>query len=445
MTATAQYLEIVQKHRQFTPLLASLADFTCTAGDVADPEVVVTHPDISLYCLDEPQTRAIFVELPAGTDLRATPFVYQTQYERAHRLIAVPYDTFRALAHTLPPLERLIMIYSLGRSGSTLLSHLLNSVSGVVSLSEPDVATQVVALRRMPAYARDEAALRALLEGAVRFLFKPATVGARSVGALKLRAQGLQALDLYQATFPGVTNLYLYRDALSFVASFTRIVRRLGGPESVPVAQALAQGGQYNEQDFTPLAAYLDAGTTHLSIPQQFAVMWLAHLQTYLAQYATGLPVLAIRYDDLTAHPEAVAAAIMRYCGLPVPDAAHLHDIFARDAQAGTSLARDDAAQGNHLRLTAEEREAVVRIVRRHPVIASPDLHRPGDPAAHSAGNPFTHTCSRRLDGEWLTDGDIGVFSRVNTPTGRLRAAINRPAGHCKYVSTHYWPIVLRL
>lgn len=270
------------------------------------------------------------------------------------------------------------MIYSLGRSGSTLLSHLLNSVTGVASLSEPDAATQVVALRRTAPYAGDAAALRDLLACAVRFLFKPATVGPRSVGALKLRAQGLQALDLYQATCPATTNLYLYRDALSFVASFTRILRRLGAPESVPVAEALAQGGQYNEQDFTPLAAYLDAGTTRLSIPQQFALMWLAHMETYLAQYATGLPVLAIRYDDLMAHPEAVAAAIMRYCGLPVPDGARLHDIFARDAQAGTSLARDDAAQGNQLRLTAEEREAVVRIVRHHPVIATPDIVVPG-------------------------------------------------------------------
>ena len=88
--------------------------------------------------------------------------------------------------------------------------------------------------------------------------------------------------------------------------------------------------------------------------------------------------VLAIRYDDLTAHPEAVAAAVMRYCRLPVADGARLRDIFARDAQEGTSLARDDAAQGNQLRLTVEEREAVVRIVRRHPVIATPDVVVPG-------------------------------------------------------------------
>ncbi len=91
---------------------------------------------MSLYCLDDAQRRAIFVELPDGIDLTTAPFVYVTQYEQAQRLIAVPYDRFCELAHQLPLVEHLILIYISGRSGSTLISHLFNELNTVASLAE---------------------------------------------------------------------------------------------------------------------------------------------------------------------------------------------------------------------------------------------------------------------------------------------------------------------
>jgi hypothetical protein len=39
-----------------------------------------------------------------------------------------------------------------GRGGSTLVSHLLHDVAGVVSLSAPDVGTPGVHLRRTPGH-----------------------------------------------------------------------------------------------------------------------------------------------------------------------------------------------------------------------------------------------------------------------------------------------------
>src|SRR5205085_10369766 len=95
-------------------------------SDAVDPNSVRTNPNISLYCLDDTTKRAIFVELPREVDLANVPFVYQTQYEQAQRLIAVSYDSFIHIAHDLPKVDHLLMLYMTGRCGSTLLSHVLN-------------------------------------------------------------------------------------------------------------------------------------------------------------------------------------------------------------------------------------------------------------------------------------------------------------------------------
>jgi hypothetical protein len=184
-------------------------------------------------------------------------------------------------------------------------------------------------------------------------------------------------MDLYQATFPGVKNLFLYRDAPSTVASYTRLVRQGGWAEHQPVGGFLSAFGELLARNLTPLTAYLPEGTRELSLPQQLAMMWLALIEMYLAQHGRGVPALAVHYDDLKAQPERAAAAILAYCGLPPLPAADLGDVFGRDAQAGSPLARERPEQGNQMRLSAEERRQVEEIVRRHPTIKSCDVRVP--------------------------------------------------------------------
>src|SRR5688572_14779246 len=116
---TARYLNIETRERQNAGFIASLKDFTVSDGEIVDTGIIL-NPNISLYCFDDENKRAIFVELPPDVNLTSVPFVYSTQYEQARRLIAVSYDSFRTLAQTLPPVEHLIMMYISGRSGSTL-------------------------------------------------------------------------------------------------------------------------------------------------------------------------------------------------------------------------------------------------------------------------------------------------------------------------------------
>lgn len=348
----------------------------CGEGTAVDPAIVIEHPGISLYCLDDAAQRAIFVDVQAGLDLTTAPFVFLTQYEQAQRLISVPYAAFRRLGHALPPIESLIVIYSTGRSGSTLVSHLLNAAESAVSLSEPDVATQFIHLRQSSG--ADEALLRDLLDCTVRFLFKPSAFGPRAAHALKLRSYGLRAMDIYQATFPRVKNLFLYRDALSTVASYARLLRRSGMADPQPVSGFLTLFGQLFADDLTPLTAYLPERTRDVSLPQQLTLMWLATIEYYLAHHARGIPALAVRYDDLNARREQVVAAILAYCGLPTASLRDQLSVFAQDVQAGTTLARDNPRAGNQELLGDAERQEVEEIVRRHPRVKTTDFFVPG-------------------------------------------------------------------
>lgn len=374
---TVQYLNIEARQRQMTGFLASLADFTLSDGDTVSADILLSNPNLSLYCLDDTAKRAIFVELPGDVDLAAAPFVYRTQYEQAQRLLAVPYDTFRQLAQSLPPVQNLILMYISGRSGSTLLNHIFNALDTVLSLSEPDVITQFVHLRWNTDGQRDPE-LRELLDCTVHMLCKPTPLKTPTTYALKFRNEGLQVMDLYQATFPQAKNLFLYRDALGYVASFYRIFKRDGFPESTPVEEVLALFRQLQHPDFGRMAVYLDPDVQQMSIPQQLTLWWLFVMECYLAQYERGIPVLAVNYKDLNESREQVLNAIFEYCGLPVEQMTKTLEVFERDAQAGTVLARENPSEGNSLRLSEAQQDEVLRILARHPVVNHSDFIVPG-------------------------------------------------------------------
>src|SRR6185503_4627513 len=152
-------------------------------GESVPPEVVLTDPDISLYCLDDENRQALFVQTPAGVDLLRAPFYYLAQYQHAQRLIAVPYDTLHRLADELAEPGNLVLIYSVGRCGSTLISQALKAVDGLLSYSEPDVYTQIAMLRHRNR-SRDEEYLR-LIGSCTRILRRDA-----STMVLKFRAGG---------------------------------------------------------------------------------------------------------------------------------------------------------------------------------------------------------------------------------------------------------------
>ena len=69
--------------------------------------------------------------------------------------------------------------------------------------------------------------------------------------------------------------------------------------------------------DIAALAPYADIAAEGIHPEELLAPAWAFYMEEYLRQRAAGVPFLAIRYDELDANREAVAARLLRHCGLP--------------------------------------------------------------------------------------------------------------------------------
>jgi hypothetical protein len=373
---TARVLTINERHLRTPDQLASLADFTYTEGEEVDSKVVIDNPNLSLYCFDDAGKRAIFARLPPGVDLTKVPFVYQTQGEQAERLVTVSYDAFLQLVAELPKVDTLILIYGPGRSGSTLLSHIFNELDTVMSLSEPDAVSRFAHLRD-PDGSRD-AELSELLDSAVRFLFKPNPYKKATTFSLKPRGEVIRAMDLYRAAFPGAKNLLAYREAVGWVASWSRFFRSRREPEYRPLGEWVDFFARLAGRGADDLRFYLGEGDGDVPLVKALALWWLFLMEDCLRQHERGVQALALRYDDLNAHREEVLRKVFAYCGLPVSGVEKALKAFDRDAQADTVLARADPSRGSTLRLTDQQLADVHDVLQRHPVINTPDFVLPG-------------------------------------------------------------------
>lgn len=365
--AATQYV-IVSKHRRTRAYTASLHDFTLGEGQPFPGNQVITNHALSLYCLDDENRRAVFVELPADVDLTKAPFVYYTQYEHARRIVTVPYEAFISLGDALPSVQRPIMIYMLGRSGSTLLSHILNESGAVVSLSEPDVGTQFTHFWSGSEGSRDDE-LRQLASSAARFLFRQYPTDDGKAHAIKLRFEGLRVMDLFQAALPGVRNLFSYRDPLGFINSFTRLMLKLGSPGVRPLGEQLHRAQERSQMDWSHLVVYLDDGQQDITEPEFLTLWYIFCYELYRSQLDRGVTALPIDFQDLVKSPAETLDTIFTYCDLPLSSVQRGMRAFARDSQSGTELGRKNPNAIHEQSLTEEEIASVKAILSRHPVL----------------------------------------------------------------------------
>jgi hypothetical protein len=132
---------------------------------------ILEDPHLSLYYLDFDDRRAVFVETPVDVDLSLAPFYFITQFDTARRVWTIPFDAMIRLAQDVSLDEqRLILIYSVGRCGSTLASQIFSQVPGVINISEPHALMQLVVAQNTKLAEDDE--LVTLLKATMGILCK---------------------------------------------------------------------------------------------------------------------------------------------------------------------------------------------------------------------------------------------------------------------------------
>ena len=247
------------------------------------------------YCADLQSERVLYT-LHNGCDdaLFAAPFLYAAQLLSANGAVAVPFEALNAF-QTAGPDPAPTLIFSPGRTGSTLLARLL-SACGAPCASEPDMLTQICRFERedrMRIGLDMELALnRACLVSLCRIL------GPRPF--IKLRSQcNARPLPLLQAA-PGTAAIFMLRRMVPWALSRHRAFAE--PPESV--AAVLRQA--------------IDALDKLLGAGDGLHVIW---------------------FEALRASPEDELRRLLPAGAINL-DGAAIAAVMAHDAQAGTAIER---------------------------------------------------------------------------------------------------------
>ncbi|MEZ4605574.1 MAG: sulfotransferase [Deinococcales bacterium] len=312
--------------------IVSAANFRTHKGDTLDPQIVLDQPNISLYCLDHANKQAIFVKTALEIDLLKEPFYFFAQYEAAESLIAVPYDTLHELAQKveIDP-QRIILLYSTGRCGSTLFSHVLNLNERLISFSEPDVFSQLVMLRT--SQQASDGQIRELLHDSLMVMCGNAQQQGFERYAFKFRSYVLSLSDLLYQAVPEAKLIFMYRHALTWARSFSRA---FGAADDQKLQEQLSRGFRY----MIPGVHHHLTQQGQITWPEYLAHMWVSTMQDSRWLLAQGARLACVRYEDLKADPRAVFETSLRHCGLAMPDGG-LELTLATDSQKGTAGAQD--------------------------------------------------------------------------------------------------------
>jgi hypothetical protein len=368
----AQVFDIVSRERQYPFDIVAADDFKLEEKGFVDAQEILDNPNILLYCLDPKNQQAVFVETPDVAEVLAAPFYYLSQFESAVQVLKVSYETLEQLADQVElDDQRLIFIYSMGRCGTTLTSAAFTQAEDVVSISEPDVITQLVLMRDFSRISEPE--ISALVQSCLRLTCKNQINGHQPVWSIKFRSFVIEVTDLLYAHFPQAKSLFLYRHAEPWGISFARAF----GGNAAPTQEQLIGFWVNSKLLAKKLDRYNLASFDEINPGLMISLMWLNNMERCLERLNAGQPLLPVRYEDLRANPELAISKIFDYCGVTVANMNNLLDVFQRDSQAKTPISRDQMKQ-IAWELDPDDFSIMQSIIAEQPIINTPDYRLPG-------------------------------------------------------------------
>ncbi len=328
-----QITDRVRTH-QFGP--ATLADFVTDAGTSVAAQTVL-DPCWSLYNLDLVHDLALFVRLDPATDLAAAAFVPQAQYQAATLVLTLALDDFIALSGSLQRPANLILLFSIGRCGTTLANHILNTAPDTLALSEPRTFVTLALTRQR----LDPARATALIGATTLFTLRPLQGAMAPNVAIKFHSQVLYQAALYHRAFPQARLIFMYRDAKGWANSFSGFLQNMGFAARMD-PQALRHHWLMLSADapLADLATSVDVDAALTPHAQLLAAGWAQAMAQFRALATAGLPFFTLHYDDLRRDRATFIRALLAYCHLSDQNLAQALATFDRDSQEGTGIGR---------------------------------------------------------------------------------------------------------
>jgi Sulfotransferase domain len=349
---------------------AKLDNFALGQGVETSPSIVISETGWSLYCLDQHAKKAVFVKTPDGYDLTATPFLRMSQYSGAERILTVDWSELEALSAQVALPKNLIFIFNIGRSGTTLVSHLLAQVPDMWSLSEPDVDFVIAANRNT----NGPELTQMLVRACTRLLCRPPSGEYLDTVAIKHYSQTIYTCDYYFKAFPKAKYVFLYRDGKSWANSLHKMTQNFGLPELLDAP--LKDFFWYMTSaasDPKILDDYFDNSAQHFYTEQIFGPGWALYMQEYIDRLNAGVPFLALRYNEMKLDHLGTTQKLFEHCGIAECHISNAMKAFDQDSQQGSGIGQDNKAEG----FKPENYQRFAETLAKHPRLNRPDMILP--------------------------------------------------------------------
>lgn len=345
--------EIVGRQKDVEAMPGMLSHFELADGIVVECEFLTTDMTWSLYCYDATSRQAVFVELPGDVDLSESPFAYVTQFDLARRVMLVPFDELKGLARLAPCPDKIVMVYSIGRCGSTLVSKIFAELPHFWSISEPDPLTNLAmgkadVQNQQLSEKFDPADVPGLAHAAIRLSYRPTKAIDHETLVIKHRSQLLFFLNEMDQAGGEAVNVFLYREPIAWTDSFYRFAQKQGISASASTEEdrRFLWNILSNSASDDQLAEILSYSGFPERIEDILGAAWIINMNCLDVAEKLDMGFEIFSYDQLNNEREASVARLLKACGL---DAKHVDRAMAayhEDSQKGTAAPRSTSTVG---------------------------------------------------------------------------------------------------
>jgi Sulfotransferase domain len=369
-TALCDVFDIVARGDMLIVNFDSHNGFTLSPARKESADIVVREAGWTLFSLDFKRSHAVFLDIGAHCDVSKAPFTYTEQFQTARRQALVAFDDFLMLAESIENPKNLVHLFNIGHCGSTLLHHVFNRVPGVWCNSEPMCFVKLAFERA----SLDQAMSHKLARACLRFMTLFPFAAAAEMIIIKHFSQTTMQMKLLHEAVPNTKSLFLYRDGKSWTNSFYHFVQKVGGAMIIPQDKRnFAWGIMSGNSPRSEIDGIVDLDAEVVTFDRVAAVGWAHHIKHYRKAVRDGVPMIAVRYNELNKEREKTIGRIFAHVGIATAEISETLHAFDEDSQLGTRLARDKSDLNFN-----DENYARVAEVFAHPRVAiDPDLILP--------------------------------------------------------------------
>jgi hypothetical protein len=372
---SCEVFAIVDRVSNPRPMFDSTQNFTLGPVRSEPSDIVLNEPGWTLFCFDVRNAQAIFLDNGEGVDLSKAPFCGYVQYEQAKRLALVPFSDLIALSEKIADPTNVVQLFNIGHCGSTLLHHVFNRVPGVWCISEPSCFFNLAMERDKI----DDQDMRLLMRAGMRFLTRFSGAAEADMIIVKHYSQLNPLFKPMHEAAPNTRSLFLYRDGKSWPNSHYHFIQKIGLSMIIPPDRREFQwwilSGNASRHE---IEGIVDLNADVVTFDCVVAVCWALHMKLYLQAINDGLPILAVRYNELNGDRIKTIGRIFDYVGIPTAFASATLDAFDADSHQGTRTARDKS----ELNFDEENYQRLAKIYAHARVATDPNLILPDGIAA---------------------------------------------------------------